>query len=114
MKNGTTLAVIALGAVALWMWSKKEPSPKAIGGWQLQNPTVPLEEAASPDPWTAVPQEIPLSPTLKTYGGGTYQPVVGAPVPIGDTGFFIWGATSQGVPIISTKPPETYEAWEWM
>ena len=36
------------------------------------------------------------------------------PVAIGDTGFYIWGLTEYGTPVVSTKDPGSYDSWEWM
>ena len=108
-----------LVAVVAWMFLKwKEPAPSLVVPSAAINPTkaptVPLIEATSSSPWVTVPQEIPLAPTFATYGGGQYQPVAGNPVPIGDTGFFIWGASPEGAPIISMNPPESYAAEGWL
>jgi len=117
MKNGTILAVIALGAVAAWALATgkiKLPGVKAAATTSSVPTPAVQPTTEPPSPWATVPTSISLLPTFVTYGGGTYQPVAGNPVPVGDTGFKVWGATPEGYPIVSMNPPDSYEAWEWM
>ena len=114
MKNMTTIAILALGGLAVWQMSKAKPVGATPTG---ATKIVIAEEASIPlDAWQALTQEklqgLPVTKQTGIIGAETYYKT-SQPVAIGDTGFNIYGTTESGAVVIATRDPSTYEAWEW-
>jgi len=127
-------AIVLIGA-GLWALSKAKPAavvpPAVAPPVSIYPPIIPLPPteplpakitsseipAISLDVWRGLTGEqiktLPVTKETGTVGVETYYKI-STPVAIGDTGFKIWGMTETGSTVVSTKPPETYAAWEWM
>ena len=111
MKNGMALVIVALSAIVLFLWSKVEgftPTAQAAFAGSLSPSTAP-----APTGWLLI-SEVP-PPDVRRYplGGTTYANFT-QPIALGDTGYYQWGVTAEGMPVVSAEPPETYASWEWI
>lgn len=113
MKNGTILAIIALGVVAFWAWSSGK-----LGGFTPSAAAATTTGSKSPSTTPAPTDyalitEIPPATTKQYQLGYTTYAKFEQPVNLGNTGFKQWGVTADGTPVVSIKAPQSYPDWVW-
>ena len=122
MNNGKMIAIV--GVLVLLAWSirsilKGKPAEAAPDKTEIikvtSQPTLTSTTEAPPPSdkvWATVPGTIQVSLTPQPLGTATYQKAV-TPVPIANTGFSVWGVTSEGSIVVSQHDPSSYAAGQW-
>ena len=110
MKKGIGgLIILVIAGVALWAMGK---GPAKVSAVPLGSVKGPAGETPTATDASKLIIEVP-PPDIQRYTLGATQYVkFTSPISLG-SGFTQWGVTDEGFPVVSTKPPENYEAWEW-
>lgn len=112
-KTGAGIGLLIIAAVAVWALASGK-----LGGLTMtptkaaavQTGTQPLSEPQLP---RELISEVPPPGVQTHYLGAVQYAKFSSPIDVGG-GFKQWGVTTQGTPVVSMNPPETYSAWEWM
>lgn len=119
-KEGIGIGVIILLLGGVWLLASGKVHLGGLLG-STMTPTAAATTQTGKQPLTE-PQEAPRElisevppPDVQTHylGAGVEYAKFSAPIDVGGA-FKQWGVTTQGIPVVSKYPPETYPVWEWM
>lgn len=117
--DSSKTGIVILLLVGAWLLASGKLG--GLLGISTMTPTAAATTQTGKQPLTE-PQEAPRElisevppPDVQTHylAAGVEYAKFSSPIDVGGA-FKQWGVTTQGIPVVSKNPPESYPVWEWM